>query len=97
MNLNNWKFFVMMLGALLHNGNSDKWSYIWGSDFLTTKQASLVLMYSQPAPPHFNWVWNYSCQSKHKFFFWLLLQDRLNTRNVPGRKMASSLLCVCKK
>ena len=40
----------------------------------------------QPAPPHFCWIWESSCQSKHKFFFWLLLQDRLNTRNLLGRK-----------
>ena len=50
----------------------------------------------QPAPPHFSWIWKSSCQSKQKFFFWLLLQDRLNTRNLLGRKNCQlpSYLCA---
>ena len=43
-------------------------------------------MGSQPTPPHFSGIWNSSCQAKHKFFFWLFLLDRLNTRNLLGRK-----------
>src|SRR3954463_3586480 len=31
-------------------------------------------------------LWKSSCQRKHKFFFWLLLLDRLNTRNLLKRK-----------
>jgi hypothetical protein len=31
-------------------------------------------------------LWKTCCQSKHKVFFWLLLQDRLNTRQLLQRK-----------
>jgi hypothetical protein len=34
----------------------------------------------------FKWLWKSKCQPKHKVFFWLLLKDRLNTRNILKRK-----------
>jgi hypothetical protein len=39
------------------------------------------------APLPFQWIWKSRCQGKHKVFFWLLLNDRLNTRNLLRRKM----------
>lgn len=36
-------------------------------------------------PPPFIWLWS-SCLSKQKLFFWLLLKDRLNTREPLLRK-----------
>ena len=36
--------------------------------------------------PAFNWIWNSKCQPKHKVFLWLLLQDRLSTRNILRRR-----------
>jgi hypothetical protein len=38
------------------------------------------------ASPLFKWLWGASNLSMHKFFFWLLLRDRLNTRNLLRRK-----------
>ena len=37
----------------------------------------------------FRWLWNSCCQNKHKVFFWLLLKDRLSTRNFLKRKSMS--------
>jgi hypothetical protein len=34
----------------------------------------------------FKWVWNSSCQNKHKVFAWLFLKDRLSTRELLKRK-----------
>lgn len=34
----------------------------------------------------FNCLWKSCCQLKHKVFFWLLLKDRLSTRNILKRK-----------
>jgi hypothetical protein len=39
-------------------------------------------------PIHYSyrWLWRSSCQNKRKFFFWLLLKDRLNTRTILRRR-----------
>jgi len=39
-----------------------------------------------PNDPAFNWIWKSFCQPKHKVFTWLLLKDRLSTRNILRRK-----------
>jgi hypothetical protein len=65
---------------------SNTWSYIWGSQHFSSKKAYSVLTGNQPTRPHFSWIWKSSCQSKHKLFFWLLLRDRLKTRNLLARK-----------
>jgi hypothetical protein len=70
----------------LQQRNIDQWSYIWGGTEFTTKQAYKALIGLQVVPQHFKWIWKSSCQARHKFFFWLLLHDRLNTRNLLGRK-----------
>jgi hypothetical protein len=44
------------------------------------------LIRTQPSLPHFSWLWKSFCESKHKFFFWILLNDILNTINLVGRK-----------
>ena len=38
------------------------------------------------APVLMRWIWKSCVLPKHKFFFWLLLQDRLNTRDPLARK-----------
>ena len=34
----------------------------------------------------FKWLWKSSCQNKHNVFFWLLLKDRLSTRELLRRR-----------
>ena len=70
----------------IQEGEKDQWSYIWGSASFSTSKAYKVMIGSQPVLPHFSLIWNSSCQAKHKVFFWLLLHDRLNTRNLLRRK-----------
>ena len=36
--------------------------------------------------PAFKWIWTSKCQMKHKVFFWLLLKDRLSTKDILRRK-----------
>jgi hypothetical protein len=48
-------------------GDIDTWSYIWGSEKFTAKQAYKALIGHQAVPPHFKWIWNSSCQARHKF------------------------------
>ena len=65
---------------------NDEWTYIWGSEIFSTKKAYNVLIGVQNTSPLFAYIWKSSCQAKHKIFFWLLLHDRLNTRDLLARK-----------
>jgi hypothetical protein len=67
-------------------GEQDSWTYIWGNSTFSSKKAYKALIGVQPTPQLFAWIWDTSCQAKHKIFFWLLLHDRLNTRNLLRRK-----------
>jgi hypothetical protein len=67
------------------NGN-DKWTYAWGSDIYSSK--SFYQYCFRELQPHitFSWLWKTKCVPKMKFFCWLILSDRLNTRNMLRRR-----------
>jgi hypothetical protein len=44
------------------------------------------VMIARHTPEIFSWIWKPACQVKHKFFFWMVLLDRLNRRNLLARK-----------
>lgn len=52
----------------------------------SSSKAYKLLVDHQQASPLFKWMWAVGNLGKHKFFFWLLLMDRLNTRNMLKRK-----------
>ena len=65
----------------------DQWK-LGMSSTSTFKSATAykALMGHQTIEPTFKWTWKSFCQPKYKVFFWLLLHDRLNTRNILRRK-----------
>ena len=65
---------------------TDTWSYICGNGQFSVAQAYKVMIGIKLVPQQFNWIWNSSCQPKHKVVFWRLLHDKLNTRNLLRRK-----------
>ena len=65
---------------------TDTWSYIWGNGVFSSSKAYSVLIGHKQVPRHFKWIWKSSCQPKRKVFFWMLLHDRVNTRNLLRRK-----------
>jgi hypothetical protein len=67
---------------IVQGGDKDSWSYIWGTGQFSTKKAYNIMIEVRHTPEIFSWIWKSSCQAKNKFFFWLLLLDRLNTRNL---------------
>ena len=71
----------------MESGGIDEWAYIWGSNQFSVSKAYKALIGIKDTPPHFTWIWKSSCQQKHKFFFRLLLHDRLNTRDLLQRKI----------
>lgn len=64
----------------------DQWTYIWGTTIFTAKQAYSALRGTMPTYPLFKWLWKSKAHNTHKFFLWLLLQDRLNKMNILRRK-----------
>jgi hypothetical protein len=65
---------------------NDSWSFSWGTADYSNKRAYNNLIGDEPASPLFTWLWGSGNLGKHKFFLWLLLHDRLNTRNLLRRK-----------
>jgi hypothetical protein len=70
---------ILLQGLPVSDGN-DKWSYIWRNDNYIVSKAYNHLIGQVHVHPAFKWIWISKCQSKQKVFFWLLLQNRLNTR-----------------
>lgn len=64
----------------------DKWTYSWGSSAYKAKKVYNILIGYTPCSPLFTWLWKSGNLGKHKSFFWLLLRDRLSTRNMLRRK-----------
>jgi len=64
----------------------DRWSYIWNTNKFSVKKAYRQLKGHQDVHQAFHWIWRSSCQAKHKVFFWLVLRDRLSTRELLKRK-----------
>jgi hypothetical protein len=61
--------------------DKDIWTYIWGSSSLSVQKAYQALTDSLPTHPALKLLWKTKCQPKHRVFFWLLLQNKLKTRD----------------
>jgi hypothetical protein len=76
-------------GSIEHlplSAEKDIWGYIWGSTNFSSSRIYKQLTHHPVAHPAFTWIWTNPCQPKHKVFFWLLLNDRLSTRNILRRR-----------
>jgi hypothetical protein len=69
----------------------DSWAYVWGSNIFAATKAYKKLIGQHSVHPAFRWLWKMFCQPKYKVFFWLLLKDRLSTRNILKRKKKHAL------
>jgi hypothetical protein len=65
---------------------ADHWTYIWNSGEYISQKAYLQIIGLADASPIFKWMWKSCARGKHKFFFWLLLHGRLNTRELLRMK-----------
>lgn len=67
----------------------DLWVYIWGQAGQQRYTSAAYYKYHfitlQPQPTA-TWIWKSKCIPRIKFFAWLLLNDRLNTRNMLRRR-----------
>jgi hypothetical protein len=91
---------LLQLAAMLENvagrEEADIWTYIWGSPWFSSSKTYTHLIGHREVHPAFRWLWKSAPQKKHKVFFWLLLHDRLSTRNILRRKnmVLPSYSCV---
>lgn len=64
----------------------DTWNCIWLSGSFSVNRAYRHLSGHAIVHPAFKRIWKSSCQNKHKVFSWLMLKDRLSTRELLRRK-----------
>ena len=64
----------------------DDWKCVLGKDGY--KPRSFYKLYFAGLPKHTasSWIWKSKCMSKHKFFAWLILHDRINTQDMLVRR-----------
>jgi hypothetical protein len=88
------------LAQIALSEEKDKWSYTWGSTKFSSARIYKELMEHPVVHPAFKWLWAKPCQPKHKVSFWLLLKDRISTKNILKRKRMiiesyNCVLCSC--
>lgn len=75
-----------MINSRVATEDKDQWLYSWTSPQYSSRKMYKLLMGSSSAHIIFKNLWSTACRLRHKIFYWLLLQDRLNTRNLLHRK-----------
>lgn len=83
---NEYQMFSEILDQLRENiQHDDIWTYTWNGLYTSSKYYHLAFAsLTPPAPLH--WIWKTKCVPRIKFFAWLLLCDRLNTRDLLHRR-----------
>lgn len=65
--------------------NDDAWSYSWGSRYTSSRFYQFCFR-EVVVHDSYKWIWKSKCTMKLKMFAWLLLSDRLNTKNMLRRR-----------
>ena len=75
----------------------DVWSYTWGSREFSAKKYYSFYFRDMRAHKSYQWLWKSKVTTKIKVFGWLVLSDRLNTRNMLKRRhynVGTNLNCL---
>lgn len=67
------------------NATRDKWVCTWGESFSSAKYYKFYFK-DVTADKAFVWIWKSACTMKLKVFAWLILADRINTKNMLSRR-----------
>ncbi|CAO2167262.1 unnamed protein product [Urochloa humidicola] len=76
----------LIQGIQIIEGEKDRWHYIWNSPKYSSAKFYHFPYKNVHPPKPFLWIWDSKCSNKLRVFCWLLLMDRLNTRNILKRK-----------
>jgi hypothetical protein len=87
-----------MLTGVVTLNNNDQW-LITSNKSGAFVPSQVYRMSFQHIMSHFpsQWIWKSKCTSKHKFFAWLILHDRINTKDMLRRRhwqVTSDHTCV---
>jgi hypothetical protein len=63
----------------------DLWSYAWGEQYTSAQFYKHIHKHIR-VPNVYKWLWKSSCRLSTKVFAWLLLRDRVNTRDMLQRR-----------
>ena len=80
--------FLDMLGLLEEfptSESNDIWTYSWGKAY-TSAQFYSRIHRNIYCPKVFHWLWKSACTMSMKMFAWLLIRDRLNTKDLIKRR-----------
>jgi hypothetical protein len=74
-----------LVAAVNISSNPDSWAYPWLKEYTSSKFYKYCFHNIHPHKS-FLWVWKSKCTLRVNFFGWLVLSDRLNTRNMLRRR-----------
>lgn len=91
---------LLMVDVDPGSASHDEWRCVWGGRGFASSKFNEYCFRDMQVDDAFSWIWRSKCTNKWKVFVWLLLVDRLNTRNMLRRrhyvlvdKKYSCLLC----
>jgi hypothetical protein len=76
----------VMHSGLLEENEPDIWSYVWEADDYKPKDFYSFCFRDIKPPKFLPYIWKSRCTMKHKMFAWLMLVDRINTRDMLRRR-----------
>ena len=78
--------FTELLAMRADIQGKDAWQVPGSTTVYKSSKLYKLLRPFPVAPKPFQWIWKACVLPKHKFFFWLMIQDRINTRDLLTRK-----------
>ena len=65
---------------------NDGWVFRWGNDRYSSQKVYKLAFEGLQVPRTFQWLWKRKCTPRIKFFAWLMMVDRLNTKIMLRRR-----------
>lgn len=66
--------------------NADVWLYTWGGMAYSSRKLNKLAFNDVGAHSAYKWIWKAQCTPRIKFFAWLIVVDRLNTKEMLKRR-----------
>lgn len=77
---------LLMVQLNLSMEDNDVWTYVWGNGKYSSQKYYNPYFQHLQQPHSYVWIWGSKCTMKQKVFAWLLISDRLNTKNMLKRR-----------